>query len=192
MPVKHDWEKAKSEYIEGIQDSAGNILFPTLQTLSERHKISFSTIRKRSALEDWTTERNIFRSRLEQKRREMKSDILAGKASEFDAGVFRVTEIALSHIKAHFVAANYKLKKSEEEGEENLLPMSINSLEQLSKSLERFQKIGRIVLGEPTDIGGETDGERSLLIRELVKDPEVAERIEEYYRSSVGNRFSKD
>jgi len=199
MGKRHDWDLVKQQYVEGIMDGDGNIMFPTLQTLSDMHNISESTIRKRSAADDWATEKNIFRATLERKRMESKTDILAGKSSEFDAQIFRLADIGVNHLKIHFINANNRLKRSEAEasarGEEDaeLQAMALSQMENLSRALERLQRIGRLALGEPTDMpGGERDGEHGLLIRELVRDPGVAESIKQHFRSSFTERFSKD
>lgn len=196
----HDWDLVKQQYVEGIMDGEGNILFPTLQTLSDMHNIPESTIRKRSAADDWATERNIFRQTLERKRREAKTDVLAGKSAEFDAQVFRLAEIGINHLKIHFINANNRLAKSEAaakaEGEENpeLFPMALSAMENLSRSLERLQRIGRLALGEATDLpgGDQYDDEERQFVRELIRDPNIAERVKEYYRAQFSQRPGAD
>ena len=154
MPFKHDWDKVKREYVEGTMDKDGNLTFSTLEDLSKKFKISFSTIRNKSARDGWPAERDIFQARLDQRRRENRIEILAGKASEFDAGIFRAAEIGLGHIKMHFVIANEKMNAQPAGKKE---PLSITALDRLSKALERFQRVGRLALGEPTEIGAPAD-----------------------------------
>jgi len=188
MPKKHDWDKLKSEYVEGYTDPAGATVFPTLHDLGKRHGISESTIRKRSAQDDWATERDIYRQRIEQKRRENKADDLAAKASEFDQRIFQGAEIALKHITAHFAKANERASASR-----GADVMTLHQLEQLARALERYQKIGRLALGEATDIpGGDANAEQQKLIRELINDPEVAERIKGRFRSAVDDRTGEE
>ena len=189
MPYKHDWDKLKAEYVEGISDGEGNIRFPTLQDISVRNKVSESTLRKQSANDDWANERNIFRSRLEQKRREQKSELLAGKASAFDGTVFRAAELGLQQIMRYLINGAQQLKDT---GGKKLMPM--NQLEALGKSLVRYQQVGRLALGETTEItSGEADnGEHYFLIQEIINDPELAERIEENYRHRIGDSVRKE
>ena len=155
MPKIHDWDLVKREYVEGVIDKDGNLVYPTLAELGKKHKISPDTMRKRSTADNWTNERNIFRTRLAQKHQENRLELLAGKASEFDAGIFRAAEIGLAHIKMHFVKANEAMAKAPE-GQKN--PLSTSALNTLSKALERFQRVGRLALGEPTEITLPSDG----------------------------------
>ncbi len=186
--MAHDWDKIKSEYVEGILDAEGNITFPTLQVLTDRHGVSQSTLRKKSALEDWTTEKNIFRTKLERAHREKKLEALAGKSAEFDGSIFRIAEIAVKHIQAHFIRANEQFRNSD--GQEM---MNMSNLDNLSKSLERYQRIGRLALGEPTEItGGHENGEKYYVIQEIISNPEHAERIRENYRQRIGDRVSPE
>ena len=184
MGKRHDWEPVKSEYIEGYTDSDGNHVWPTLQQLSERHGISESTMRKRASQEDWANERNIFRQRVEHKRQEKRAEHLAGKASEFDATIFRASETATKHIQAHLAQTSERFRQS---GGRD--PMPLAQLEQLAKSLERYQKIGRLALGEATDITeGDEDGTDQIIIKELVGDPDVAAKVKELFRSRTAER----
>lgn len=155
MPKIHDWDGAKKTYVEGIHDKDGNLVYPTLEETGKRHGISSSSMRKKAADQGWANERDIFRTRLAQKHRENRLELLAGKASEFDAGMFRVVEIGLAHIKMHFVRANEAMNKAPE-GQKR--PLSTTALNTLSKALERFQRVGRLALGEPTEIGLPADG----------------------------------
>ena len=155
MPKIHDWDGAKKTYVEGIINKDGNLVYPTLEETAKRHGISNSTMRKKSMADGWASERDIFRTRLERKHQENRLELLAGKASEFDAGIFRAAEIGLAHIKMHFVKANEAMAKAPE-GQKN--PLSTTALNTLSKALERFQRVGRLALGEPTEITLPSDG----------------------------------
>lgn len=190
MPFKHDWDKIKTDYTQGIPDTEGNLVFPTLEELSEKHKVSMSTLKKRSAADDWRTARNMFRTKIEQKRVEQRAELLAGKAAEFDSDVFRVAELGLRHIQGHFLAAEERFRQSR--GRE---PIGPTLLEQLSRAMDRYQRIGRLALGEPTELGGESsDGEveRSIIVQSIVQDKDVAERIAENYRRKARDRFGED
>ena len=68
--AKYDWSKIKAEYIH--QDI-------TLEELAKKYNRSFSTLMKRSAKEKWNEERKIYSRKLEEKKQEKMSDILASE-----------------------------------------------------------------------------------------------------------------
>jgi hypothetical protein len=56
--AKPDWNRIKAEYISGVE---------SLKSLSEKHGVPFSTIRRRSEREGWTADREDARIKIEQK-----------------------------------------------------------------------------------------------------------------------------
>lgn len=56
--AKPDWNRIKAEYISGVE---------SLKSLSEKHGVPFSTIRRRSEREGWTADREAARIKIEQK-----------------------------------------------------------------------------------------------------------------------------
>lgn len=123
MP-KYDWEKIKTEYVE----SATAV---TLEVLSAKYNCSLSSMRKRSAAENWQQKRNLYIQKVELKRQDKKSTILATEQSTWDNDCFEAATAALSQIMAHF---NRELE--------------ISDIDPLTRSLERVQKIGKSSLGD--------------------------------------------
>ena len=66
-----DWKKIKAEYIAGGT---------SYRKLAEKHKVSFSTLRKVAAKEQWTELRNKTRAKMDTKISESVSDKEADKA----------------------------------------------------------------------------------------------------------------
>lgn len=136
MGRRIDWVKIKQEYIES------NI---TLEELAKKHAVSFSTIRQKSAKEGWTTEKNIFRTKIEQKYQEKQSDLLASEASNFDNQCLRVARSAIEIVEKQIAIL---LKKAEEQKSDPLVERQIRLLEKLSNSLKQLQSVGKVALGE--------------------------------------------
>lgn len=185
---RYNWDQIKTEYVEGIVDDSGNVHFPTLQELEDKYGMAGSTIRRRASKEDWATEKNMFQARLQQKKQEKKVEELARKAAEFDSEVLKVADAAVKHIQGHFLAAQDRLRESR--GRE---PMSLARLEALSKALERYQKVGRLALGEITESYGH-QGQveqrhehefESAVIEQIVNTPELAGVVKENWRRKV-------
>ncbi len=180
---RQNWDVIKRVYIEGIpQDN--ELYFPTLEEISKTYNIPHSTTLKRCAKDDWTTQREMYRAKLEERSREKRIEALASKQAEFDADIFKVAQAGLMHIQGHFLKAQDKLKASK--GKE---PLAIHTLDSLSKSLERYQRIGRLALGEPTEIthGQESDTDRYELVQEIIADPELARKIEANFQRRIGD-----
>ena len=136
MGRRIDWVKIKQEYIES------NI---TLEELAKKHTVSFSTIRQKSAKEGWTTEKNIFRTKIEQKYQEKQSEILASEASSFDNQCLRVARSAIEIVEKQIASLQ---KKTEEQKTDALIERQIRLLEKLANSLKQLQSVGKVALGE--------------------------------------------
>ncbi len=187
---RYNWDQIKTEYVEGIIDENGNLYFPTLQELEEKHGMSGSTIRRRASKEGWATEKDIYQTKIREKKREKKVEELARKAAEFDSEVLKVADAAVKHIQSHFLVAQERMRESR--GRE---PMGLSRLEALSKALERYQKIGRLSLGEITEsygYQGQVDSKHehefeSAVIEQIVNTPEFAKLIKEDWRREVAS-----
>lgn len=136
MGRRIDWVKIKQEYIES------NI---TLEELAKKHTVSFSTIRQKSAKEGWTTEKNIFRTKIEQKYQEKQSDLLASEASNFDNQCLRVARSAIEIIEKQINTLQEQMKNSKVDA---FTERQVRLLEKLSNSLKQLQSVGKVALGE--------------------------------------------
>ncbi len=134
--AKRDWTKIKQEYIENDI---------TLEELAKKYAVSFSTIRQKSAKEGWTTEKNIFRTKIEQKYQEKQSDLLASEASSFDNLCLRVARSAIEIVEKQIASLQ---KKTEEQKTDALIERQIRLLEKLANSLKQLQSVGKVALGE--------------------------------------------
>jgi len=134
--AKRDWTKIKQEYIENDI---------TLEELAKKYAVSFSTIRQKSAKEGWTTEKNIFRTKIEQKYQEKQSDLLASEASNFDNQCLRVARSAIEIVEKQIAILR---KKAEEQKSDPLVERQVRLLEKLANSLKQLQSVGKVALGE--------------------------------------------
>ena len=182
MPKRYDWSKVKAEYVEGTRDDQGNIVWPTLEQLAQRYSLSFSTVQKRAARERWAEERKIFGRKVEEARREKKSEALASEAAQFDAEVLRIARAAITQVTAHLALA---AKVYRETGE----PMDAAELDRLSRALERLQRAGRLALGEAThsmELQGRVARKYEIeIVERIVSDPEAREVARELFRRAV-------
>lgn len=144
---KIPWEEIRREYIE-------NELQPTLHELAEKYSCSISTILKRASKENWSEQRKLFLKKVEELRREKKSELLVKEASDFDYRVFELVKRGVELI-------SHKFNSNSEE-------ISAVELQRLSQALRTLQEVGKFVLGEvmPEEVSNKIE----LIIKDLTKD----------------------
>ena len=138
--IKHDWPAIKAEYVEGIVDADGNRSFPFMEDLAKKYGVAGPSVRRKSAKDGWLHERYAFVTKVEQARKEKKSDKLATKGAEFDIKCLKVAEVGVSHVARHFQLAAEAKK-----------PVPAGELAQLTQALKNAQQIGRLALGDSTE-----------------------------------------
>lgn len=148
MPkYKHHWPTLKAEYVEGIVDEeSGQRRFISLEDVSQKYGIAAPYLRRVASKEGWLQERHSFVTKVEQARKEKKSDKLAGKSAELDLKFLKISEAGSSHVARHFqLAAEAKA------------PLSLAELNQAAQALKTFQQVSRLALGENTEDHGGGD-----------------------------------
>lgn len=138
-----DWIAVKEAYVCGEIAEDGSLYFPTHVELATRFNTSPSNIATKSADGNWALERSIYVQNLEQRKKERRIEELAGQAAEFDTRVLKAARAGLSHIEAHFRAAQVLY-------ESDGIVMRLNDLDRISRTLERYHRVGRLALGEST------------------------------------------
>ena len=152
--MRVDWTKIKREYVES------NI---TLEELAKKHNISLSTLKKRSARETWSTERNLFGTKTELKRQEKQSELLASEASSFDNLCLRVARSAIEIVEKQITALQEQIKNQKTDA---FAERQIRLLEKLSNSLKQLQSVGKVALGE----NPETQAPLNIIVRRVYGD----------------------
>lgn len=143
MGRRISWEKIKREYVESESSS--------LQELAEKYSCSLSALLKRASTEKWTEQRKAFWRKVEELRKEKKSEMMAAEGAELDFKSLELAKLGMQKVEE-------KLKIDVKAGE----------LYKLSQALKNFQEIGKLALGE--DVGEEILSKVELVIKELEKD----------------------
>lgn len=140
MGKKYDWEQIKNDYVQAPTEADR----PTLDELAARYGCAAPYLREKASKEGWRVQSERYLETVAQKRQEQKSEALAGDLAEWDVKCFNAAQAGMAHIYARMQAAHEDMKKGEP-------PLSFRSIEDMARSLERLQKIGRIALGEKDD-----------------------------------------
>ncbi|MBA7496930.1 hypothetical protein ES702_07539 [subsurface metagenome] len=143
---KHDWNKIKILYVEGINND-GKTTFPSFRELSEQCSVNYSYLKHRAAQEKWTQQRDIYSTKLSLKRLQKKSGLLASEGAEFDSKTLELAKVGILQIKAHFLAHKKMMKKAKRE-KKNIPLLDPKILDNLSRALVAFQKVGKLALSE--------------------------------------------
>ena len=152
-----DWVAIKEGYICGQIKEDGSLYFPTHVELATQFKTSPSTVAIKSSEGNWGLERQLYVQRLEEAKKEKRIEELSAQAAEFDTRVLKAARAGLSHVEAHFRAAQMLY-------EADGVIMRLNDLERISRILERYHRVGRLALGESThNVKSSTDTWLSVL-----------------------------
>lgn len=162
---KYDYDSARLEYIEGIEQDDGSSRIPSLKELAERHDIPYTAVRRAASKERWTERQTTYQSQIASERQKKRIKELSGQGIEFDTKAHKAAQLGVSmatarlaEIAEDFQARSPKIKEARERmsrGEpvekwELYSAVNYRELEGLASALERFQTVGMKALG--TDV----------------------------------------
>lgn len=143
---KYNCNKIKILYIEGINND-GKIVFPSFRELSEQCSVKYGYLKQHAASENWTKQREIYSTKLALNRLQKKSGLLASESVEFDSKTLELAKAGILQIKAIFLAHKKLMKKAKRE-KQTIPLLDPKVLDNLSRALMNFQKIGKLALEE--------------------------------------------
>jgi len=147
----YDFIAIRAEYVEGLVNDDGKQIWPTMKKLSMKHGVPFAYLRRIAALQHWTAEKQNYITNYEHAKQEEKIKFLAQKATKFDNRCIKIAEEGIKKIET-LICNTLDGVRINEQGEEVPIPMvGMEELEVAAKTLEKFQKIGRLALGSSTD-----------------------------------------
>jgi len=180
---KYNWDQIRREFIYGIKDDDGEVWFPSIQDLHERHGVSTNYLYRKKNENGWGEERERINKELEKKEYEKQIELI-DNAQKFNEEMLEIITYAVQHVKSHL-----KNNPTEE-------PKEIKDLKRLSTTLETYQKIGRLSLGQHTDFQKQSNTnknkQRKEIVQELKANPEVVKQLKETYRQLKGNPVFED
>lgn len=147
----------KKEYIEGYKNAKGEVIFPTLEQLSEKNNIKIKTIQKRCAKEGWVRLREEFQAEAELKAKELAATKRALDIVKLNSDCQKLAETAIWEIQRHQQASVLLSGGDPTKG----YPMPLADIEAIARAAERLQRIACLALGIPvthTAISGPDGG----------------------------------
>jgi len=178
---KYDWVNIKREYVEGYADKENKQMWPTMKQLSLKHGIPPAYLRRIAALQKWTIEKNNYVTNYEHCIQAEKIRYLAQKSAKFDGKCIKISEEGIKKIEEYLFNENIT-----EDGAR--IYFTMEEMELAAKTLERFQKVGRLALGNSTDnvsksikAGSEfvsfSDG-LDTVVKQIESNPELYNKLE--------------
>ena len=137
-----EWAPIKADYIEGIIDPTGARVFPTYRELGASRGMNHNYIAARGSKEGWLEQRMHLAAKIEDRRRDKRSTILATSMAAFDVLFVRVAERLVNHITARLDKAELK---------DSPLGIETQELRAIVNATRGVQMIGRLALGDSTE-----------------------------------------
>lgn len=144
--IKYNWEQLKSEFVEGNINENGIRNWPTLKEISDKYNIDYSYIRKISSNQNWKDCKQLFIQSFENQRQLDRIKHLSEESIKFDNKCIKIVNKGIKVLEDIFEISENTI---DENGNRQLL--NLDTLDIITKSLERLQKIGRLALGSSTE-----------------------------------------
>lgn len=138
-------EQLRLEFVEGYEEDSVRV-YPTLESLVEKHKIPSTTLYRRAKEDDWQQQRNNFKSTYDAKRTKARAERKAARADKFDDSSLTLAENILARIGRKLAAA---ARADQAEGSDSL---ATTELKDIAETVLKAQKAGKLALGEAAEI----------------------------------------
>lgn len=152
-------EKIKLEFIQGTMDDDNIRNYPSMRELSRKYKTTANTVSRWAKDGDWVIERQMFQNNLTKKISEKKVNKLAEKAATFDQNCLTVADGMIREV-GRRLQENLAAMRGDTKAE----ALKIYEIKDLSQAAINGQKLGKLALGEASEIHKGTidvDGDES-------------------------------
>jgi len=139
---KYNWYPIKIEYVEGYDNEDNKHIWPTMKELAQRHSVPPVYLRKIASENKWTDTKKAFLIKYEQMIELEHARQLAKRATNFDKKCIDLAEKGIKEVQNILLP---EMPLLDENGCE--VKYTLNELELAAKTLDKFQKIGRLSLG---------------------------------------------
>lgn len=99
MASKYDWAKIEKEYVEGIVNEEGNVIYPSMPDLAKKYSCALSTVGRRASLGQWSVKRERFANKVGKERQGKKTETLSDEAAKFDLSCFNISQGGVEKVK---------------------------------------------------------------------------------------------
>lgn len=139
-------EEIRELYVQGVEDNAGNRVYPSIETLASDFNVAKVTLFRRAKSQDWRTQRAIFEQRLSQEKDSKRLETLIKESVEFDSRNLNLAKAMQGQV-THLI----RLAAQEIQDNDLRRPFTPVGLERLANAVIAIQKVGKLALGETTE-----------------------------------------
>lgn len=158
-------DQVRMEYIEGVRQSDGTIVFQNLLDLAEKYDLNYGTLKNRASIERWTDKRNAHQLAVNAELQKKRQQELAKEAHQFDGRMLDGAKLGANLVTQRLaeIAQEQNRSKARQERVQQILDAGgavdkkdtysaiyYKELQGLADSLETFQRIGMRAMG--TDV----------------------------------------
>lgn len=147
---KYNWGIIKREYVEGYFIDDNVIKWPTMKELALKWGVPPNYLRRVASEDRWTVEKRNYVTNYEHAKQEEKIRYLAKKSAKFDTRCAKIAEEGIRRIENYLIQTENNVI-IDKEGNPVKIIVTLQDLEMAAKTLEKFQKIGRLAFGNTTD-----------------------------------------
>jgi len=147
---KYDWGIIKREYVEGYFVDDNIIKWPTMKELALKWGVAPNYLRRVASEDRWTIEKKNYITNYEHTKQEEKIRYLAKKSAKFDTRCAKIAEEGIRRIENYLIQTENNVI-IDKDGQSIKIIITLQDLEIAAKTLEKFQKIGRLAFGNTTD-----------------------------------------
>ena len=152
-------EKIKLEFIQGVIDQDNIRTYPSMRELSRKYKTTANTVSRGAKNGDWILERQRFQNQLTEKIRQKKANKMAERVATFDQNCLTIANGLIREV-GRRLQSNLAVLQSDDKTE----ALKVYELRDLSQIALNGQKLGKLALGEASEIHKGTidvDGDES-------------------------------
>lgn len=146
-----NWKTVEREYVEGIRDKGEYPIFPSVNDLAKKYGVPARTIQYHCAEDSWLKKRTEFLAEIEKQNKEKHIKSFTDESIKFDNKCYKIALSGIQDIedKVNFFkeldAAN---SLNNDENKSHIKEtLTIDFYDKAARTIERFQRIGRIALG---------------------------------------------
>ena len=137
----------RDEFVHGTSNEEGVRAFPSIDQLYQRHDVARPTLYRAAKREDWQKQKNQYQSELQTKQDHERLEAMLKSGKRLDDNALAIAQAMLTKIGRRLQQA-MALEQSDPDSE----LISPVELKDLSVVAANAQKIGKLALGEATDI----------------------------------------
>lgn len=146
-----NWLSLEREYVEGIRDKGEYPIFPSISDLAAKYDVPARTISYHCQTDNWTKKRTEFLATLEKQNKEKHIKSFTDESIKFDNKCYKMAMSGIQDIEdkiTFFKTLDAANSSNNDENQGHIKQvLNIDFYDKAARTIERFQKIGRIALG---------------------------------------------